>query len=122
MAGSERRKRDAARIRLFEKKGARTIPRLSYVAPSMDGTFSRDSEEPGVLMVGSIAQTPQSMPWSQVREIVTYLYGTWYRNWFSHRHANDLDRMDAYLEDLKNRVLAPLPSSGTVTLPERFVP
>ena len=122
MSGSDRRKRDAARIRLFEKKGARTIPRLSYVAPSMDGTFSKDSEEPGVLMVASIAQPPQSIPWSQVRDIVTYLYGTWYGNWFSHRHANDLDRMHAYLDDLKARVLAPLPSSGSVTLPERFVP
>lgn len=122
VSGSDHRKRDAARIRLFESKGARVVPTVNYLAPSMDGVFDKAAEEPALLMVASTGQPPESIPWTRVREIVGYLYGTWYRNWFSHRHADDLTRMEAYLDDLKNRVVATVPASGSATLPERFVP
>ena len=121
-AGTETSSIDEARIRRFEQLGARVIPQLSYVAPSMDGTFDKDGEEPSLLMVTSIAQLPDSISWSRVRQIVTYLYGTWYRNWFSHRHASELLRMETYLSELAARVLADVPENGTVALPKRFVP
>ena len=120
-AGTATFDEDKARIRRFEQLRARVIPQLSYFAPSMDGTFDKDGEEPSLLMVAWVAQPPASIHWSQVREIVTYLYGTWYRNWFSHRNADELQRMETYLQDLTARVLAQVPESGSVALAKEYV-
>ena len=122
VTGSASHDTDAARIRRFEQQGGRVIPKLGYVAPSMDGTFTKDGEEPSLIMVASVAKPPASIPWMEARRIVTYLYGTWYRNWFSHRHADGLHQMESYLHDLNARVLKDVPGVGAVDLAERYVP
>lgn len=122
VTGSASHDTDAARIRRFEQQGGRVIPKLGYVAPSMDGTFTKDSEEPSLIMVASVAKPPASIAYTEVRRTVTYLYGTWYRNWFSRRHSEGLLQMETYLHDLNARVLKDVPEVGAVDLPERYVP
>ncbi|HVE35967.1 MAG TPA: alpha/beta hydrolase [Gemmatimonadaceae bacterium] len=117
--GSSDYSRDRARIRRFERFGARVVPHLPYVAPSMDGEFSADSEEPSLVMIASVGRPPAAIPWIKVREVVSYLYGTWYRNWFSRRYADRTATMDGYFNDLTARVLAAVPLHGTAAL-ERF--
>jgi hypothetical protein len=85
----------------------------------MDGEFSADSEEPSLVMIASVGRPPAAIPWIKVREVVSYLYGTWYRNWFSRRYADRTATMDGYFNDLTARVLAAVPLHGTAAL-ERF--
>jgi pimeloyl-ACP methyl ester carboxylesterase len=109
-------KRDRARIRRFEQGGARVIPQLNYFAPSMSGSFDESGEEPGLLMVASIGAPLSAIPWSKVRELVEYVYRTWYRNWFSRREAQNLEGLERYLKQLSERVLSDVPTHGNATL------
>lgn len=120
VAGTESFKEDSARIRLFEQRGARVIPNLEYVAPSMDGTFSQDGEQPSLIMAGSRGHMSTTLPWSRVREIVEYLYKTWYRNWLSRRFQSDLPALEHYLNALTERVLVGVPLAGVVALEAHY--
>jgi pimeloyl-ACP methyl ester carboxylesterase len=109
-------KRDRARIRRFEQSGARVIPQLAYTAPSMAGSFDESGEEASLLMVASAGALLPTIAWSKVRELVEYIYKTWYRNWFSHREAENPERLESYLTRLADRVLSHAPSHGSVVL------
>jgi len=76
-----------ARVRKFESQGARVMPELDYLAPSMTVSLDRAGEEHSLLMVGTPGAALTTITWAQARDFVSYIYGTWYRNWFSNRSA-----------------------------------
>jgi pimeloyl-ACP methyl ester carboxylesterase len=104
-AGSRRAR---ARIKHFERFGARAIMKLNYLAPHMD-TMKIGDEVPHILMYARAGTVPPALPEESVRRILDQIYLVWYKNWFS--HYQDAQQHEKYLQELCDKVKATLASS-----------
>jgi hypothetical protein len=97
------RKRALARVRYFQRLGARTINGVRYVAPNMRSVEEGD-ELPHLLMYACVGEAPSSLPPKAVHKILANIYEVWYRNWFS--HYPEAASHESYLRALSARVIA----------------
>jgi pimeloyl-ACP methyl ester carboxylesterase len=100
--GSKRREA-LSRIRVFQRKGARLVGGLSYLAPDMSN-LTKGKEEPYLLMYAKPGQIPAFLSKSQVAELLEVLYKVFYEYWFCDRYEEGI--VERYLDDLKARVLS----------------
>lgn len=95
-----------ARIRLFEREGARVIQGFAYLAPHMEHISMPGHEEKYLLMYARPGKVQDELIQSEVKEIVDFLYNTWYRNWFS--HTSNIIELETYLKNLFVKVTSNL--------------
>jgi hypothetical protein len=105
--------RARARLRLFEKQGARSIGVIRYLAPNMDGFGATDEESAYILMHVCNGLQPATLRRARVQKIVRFLYTVWYRNWFSRRYVGRRAELKDYVEALYERV-----AGASAKLPE----
>jgi hypothetical protein len=97
----------AARLRRFERLGARSVGDLRYLAPNMDEFGMANEETPYLLMHVSNGISPTNL--TGVQRIVHFLYTVWYRNWFSRSYAGREAELQTYVDTLYERVAGTLP-------------
>lgn len=90
-----------ARIRLFNRLGARVIEGVSYLAPNME-TMEEGDETRYRLMYARAGLMPQALDKKEVDRILRLLYQVWYRNWFS--HLPNAHKHETYLKSLYEKV------------------
>jgi pimeloyl-ACP methyl ester carboxylesterase len=107
--GAERR-RDRARIKIFERLGARVIEGVYFLAPDMYRFPNPGAEEPYLLMYGKPGTMPSRLQHDEVRRLVTAFYNAAYRLWFAHR-INDIEA-ETYFGSLVDSVMSSAPQTS----------
>lgn len=105
-----RRSRAAARIRMFEQCGARVVEDCAYRSVDMHTVPTPPCERPHHLMCAAYGMDRERdrISGARVREIVEFLYLTWYRNWLSRR--TNAPAIARYLEELCTNVTTTIPN------------
>jgi hypothetical protein len=99
--------KDTARIKLFQRYGARIIDSVYLLVPDMEHFPNPGAEEPYLIMYGRPGSMPAELTREEIRIIVSDLYNIFYRYWFSNHVRSE--QLDSYLADLIERVMISVP-------------
>jgi pimeloyl-ACP methyl ester carboxylesterase len=106
-----------ARVRLFQRYGARVMEGVRFLSPDMSSFPERDTEREYLVMYGRPGHPQRELRRQDVATFIASMYEAFYFCWFETRC--DAVVLRDYLNALIQRVVGPLPERITLTTIQR---